>query len=144
MANPVKKTPAREKGKELSIVKQKDAKTVEKEAFDKMKAELHEANEKLKRMEAKKPISVADAIVKANHIKALEERLTLLEDAKKSISKFALSGDSLQETMMLKGAEDNSFQTNNHDLIKQVKAMISDYISKKEESTRAEIMAMVA
>ena len=141
MAQPKKVTPEKENGRSLSVVKQDSAKNADNQAVEQMKKELDQAKKELEGYKKKKPATVSDMLVIGRHINALEDRLKQLDTAKISISAFAHAVDGLQESLTLKGAGGNTFQTNNHELISKIKDLILGYIEEKEEKTHQEILA---
>ncbi len=87
-------------------------------------------------LSARKPLNIADALVKIAEGKALAERVEFLRNTRKELSDFSLGSDNIREELVLRDGEGKTFTSHNSNTIKLVlttlKNELDDMISASE------------
>lgn len=90
-----------------------------------------------------KPLNVVEALIRVSDSKAIADRLEFLRDTRKELSTFTLGKDGLNDELIIRDGERNSFVSHNTNTIKLVLEMLKTELDRKILETEAELMAIV-
>ena len=105
------------------------------------------ADEKTTKIEAmenelnsRKPLTIADALVKISEGKALAERVEFLRNTRKELSDFSLGSDAIREELILRDGEGKTFTSHNSDTIKLVLLTLKNELDDMIQNSETELL----
>lgn len=117
-----------------------------KSELEKAQTEAKQATDKLSKIEkieaTRKPLSIADALVKVTETKAVADRLEFLQRTRKELSTFALGSDGNRDVLSLRDGSGNHFESHNSETIGLVLELLKSELFNKISEAEKELLTI--